>query len=80
MLYQLSGFIDADKIHSDAFPALVADVSAGEHGIIALAFGKSYSLLKFLKKFRLSYMSYLHLILNFSSFFIWCVCVCGGGG
>ncbi|TKY51312.1 hypothetical protein E2542_SST22823 [Spatholobus suberectus] len=39
MLYQLSGFIDADKIHSDACPALVADVSAGEHGIIALAFG-----------------------------------------
>ncbi|XP_029126404.1 uncharacterized protein LOC109795053 isoform X2 [Cajanus cajan] len=39
MLYQLSGFIDADKIHSDACPAIVADVSAGDHGIIALAFG-----------------------------------------
>ncbi|KAG2401581.1 uncharacterized protein HKW66_Vig0193830 [Vigna angularis] len=39
MLYQLSGFIDAGKVHSDAFPALVADVSAGEHGITALAFG-----------------------------------------
>ncbi|RDY03651.1 hypothetical protein CR513_12743, partial [Mucuna pruriens] len=39
MLHQLSGFIDTDKIHSDACPALVADVSAGEHGIIALAFG-----------------------------------------
>ncbi|XP_027363915.1 uncharacterized protein LOC113871197 isoform X2 [Abrus precatorius] len=41
MLYQLSGFIDTDKIHSDAFPALVADLSAGEHGIIALAFGNT---------------------------------------
>ncbi|KAH1139732.1 hypothetical protein GYH30_028894 [Glycine max] len=39
MLCQLSGFIDTDKIHSDACPELVADVSAGEHGIIALAFG-----------------------------------------
>ncbi|KAJ1385007.1 hypothetical protein SESBI_42074 [Sesbania bispinosa] len=38
-LYQLSGFLDTDKIHSDACPALVADVSAGEKGIIALAFG-----------------------------------------
>uniref|UniRef100_K7N3R9 SLH domain-containing protein n=1 Tax=Glycine max TaxID=3847 RepID=K7N3R9_SOYBN len=34
MLCQLSGFIDTDKIHTDACPALVADVSAGEHGII----------------------------------------------
>ncbi|KAL2334723.1 hypothetical protein Fmac_015936 [Flemingia macrophylla] len=39
MLYQLSGFIDTDKIHPNACPALVADLSAGEHGIIALAFG-----------------------------------------
>ncbi|XP_027924200.1 uncharacterized protein LOC114181821 isoform X3 [Vigna unguiculata] len=38
-LYQLSGFLDADKIHPNACPALVADLSAGEHGIIALAFG-----------------------------------------
>ncbi|KAK7380323.1 hypothetical protein VNO78_32831 [Psophocarpus tetragonolobus] len=38
-LYQLSGFIDTDKIHPNACPALVADLSAGEHGIIALAFG-----------------------------------------
>jgi len=43
MLYRLSGFIDADKMHSDA------DVSAGERGITARAFGKSYSLLKYLK-------------------------------
>ncbi|KHN21758.1 hypothetical protein D0Y65_027917 [Glycine soja] len=49
MLCQLSGFIDTDKIHSDACPELVADVSAGEHGIIALAFGKSYYLFKSLK-------------------------------
>ncbi|WVZ13862.1 hypothetical protein V8G54_011428 [Vigna mungo] len=38
-LYQLSGFLDTDKIHPNACPALVADLSAGEHGIIALAFG-----------------------------------------
>ncbi|CAJ1977036.1 unnamed protein product [Sphenostylis stenocarpa] len=38
MLYQLSGFIDADKIHSVALPALVADVSTGAQGITALAF------------------------------------------
>ncbi|XP_022140921.1 uncharacterized protein LOC111011467 isoform X2 [Momordica charantia] len=39
MLHQVSGFIDTDKIHPDACPALVADLSVGEHGIIALAFG-----------------------------------------
>ncbi|XP_028790724.1 uncharacterized protein LOC114746657 isoform X1 [Neltuma alba] len=38
-LYQISGFIDTDRIHLDACPALVADISAGEQGIIALAFG-----------------------------------------
>ncbi|PON51725.1 GPI-anchored adhesin-like protein [Parasponia andersonii] len=39
VLYQLSGFIDTDKIHPDACPAFVADLSAGEQGIIALSFG-----------------------------------------
>lgn len=39
ILHQLSGFIDIDKIDPDAWPALVADVSAGEQGIVALAFG-----------------------------------------
>ncbi|XWS50498.1 hypothetical protein CRYUN_Cryun12cG0092300 [Craigia yunnanensis] len=39
ILYKLSGFIDIDKINPDAWPALVADLSAGEQGIIALAFG-----------------------------------------
>ncbi|GAV79303.1 hypothetical protein CFOL_v3_22768 [Cephalotus follicularis] len=38
-LYQLSGFIDIDKINPDAWPALIADLSSGEQGIIALAFG-----------------------------------------
>ncbi|XVF09893.1 hypothetical protein REPUB_Repub07fG0136200 [Reevesia pubescens] len=38
-IYQISGFIDIDKINPDAWPALVADLSAGEQGIIALAFG-----------------------------------------
>lgn len=40
-LYQVSGFIDIDNINPDAWPALVADASAGEQGIVALAFGKS---------------------------------------
>ena len=66
MLYQLSGFIDADKIHPNACPALVADLSAGEHGIIALAFGKSYSLSK-------SSTIFSHLLRSFFFFF-------GGGG
>lgn len=39
MLHQVSGFIDTDKIHPDACPALVADLSVGEQGIVALAFG-----------------------------------------
>lgn len=39
VLYEVSGFIDTDKIHPDACPALVADLSAGEQGITALAFG-----------------------------------------
>lgn len=39
ILYKLSGFIDIDKINPDAWPALVADLSVGEQGIIALAFG-----------------------------------------
>ncbi|XP_030532962.1 uncharacterized protein LOC115742673 isoform X2 [Rhodamnia argentea] len=38
-LRRVSGFIDIDKINPDAYPALVADLSAGEQGIIALAFG-----------------------------------------
>lgn len=38
-LQQLSGFIDLDKINPDAWPALLADLSAGENGIISLAFG-----------------------------------------
>ncbi|XP_022887095.1 uncharacterized protein LOC111402992 isoform X2 [Olea europaea var. sylvestris] len=38
-LQQLSGFIDIDKIHPDAWPALVADLAAGEQGIITLALG-----------------------------------------
>ncbi|GMI95433.1 hypothetical protein like AT5G23890 [Hibiscus trionum] len=39
ILYQLSGFIDIDKINPDAWPALMADLSTGEQGITALAFG-----------------------------------------
>ncbi|XWS61180.1 hypothetical protein CRYUN_Cryun07bG0103600 [Craigia yunnanensis] len=39
IFYQISGFIDIDKINPDAWPALVADLSGGEQGIIALAFG-----------------------------------------
>ncbi|CAA7023396.1 unnamed protein product [Microthlaspi erraticum] len=39
MLFQLSGFIDIDKINPDAWPAIIADLSTGEQGIAALAFG-----------------------------------------
>lgn len=39
ILQQLSGFIDIDKINQDAWPALVADLAAGEQSIITLAFG-----------------------------------------
>ncbi|KAL3834411.1 hypothetical protein ACJIZ3_009147 [Penstemon smallii] len=38
-LQQLSGFIDIDKINPDAWPALAADLAAGEQGITTLAFG-----------------------------------------
>ncbi|XP_024011803.1 uncharacterized protein LOC18016368 isoform X2 [Eutrema salsugineum] len=40
-LYQLSGFLDIDKIDPEAWPALIADLSAGEDGITALAFGRT---------------------------------------
>ena len=40
ILQQCSGFIDIDKINPDAWPALIADLSAGEQGIVALAFGE----------------------------------------
>lgn len=39
MLWQKSGFIDIDKIHEDAWPALFADLSSGEQSIVAVAFG-----------------------------------------
>ncbi|XP_042432295.1 uncharacterized protein LOC122018900 isoform X1 [Zingiber officinale] len=40
-LYQCSGYIDIHKINPDAWPALVADLSSGEQGISALAFGRT---------------------------------------
>ncbi|KAL1226201.1 hypothetical protein V5N11_010044 [Cardamine amara subsp. amara] len=39
LLYEVSGFIDIDKINPDAWPAIIADLSTGEQGIAALAFG-----------------------------------------
>ncbi|KAG2242941.1 hypothetical protein Bca52824_095219 [Brassica carinata] len=39
ILYELSGFIDIDRINPDAWPAIIADLSTGEQGIAALAFG-----------------------------------------
>nr|GEY30882.1 plectin-like isoform X5 [Tanacetum cinerariifolium] len=39
ILQQCSGFIDIDKINQDAWPALLADLSVGEQGIVSLAFG-----------------------------------------
>lgn len=43
-MYQLTGYVDINKISQDAWPALVTDVSAGEQGITALAFGNSFFL------------------------------------
>ncbi|KAK8951512.1 hypothetical protein KSP39_PZI004875 [Platanthera zijinensis] len=39
LLYQISGFIDIDKIDPGAWPALLADISSGDQSIISLAFG-----------------------------------------
>ena len=36
----VSGYIDIDKIDTAAWPALVADLAAGDQSITALAFGK----------------------------------------
>lgn len=49
-LYQLSGFLDIDKINPEAWPALIADLSAGENGITALAFGEFDSYASLSKK------------------------------
>ncbi|KAM0864987.1 hypothetical protein ACQ4PT_043558 [Festuca glaucescens] len=38
-LYKTSGYIDIDKIDASAWPALAADLSAGDQSISALAFG-----------------------------------------
>ncbi|KAG2580895.1 hypothetical protein PVAP13_6KG276080 [Panicum virgatum] len=38
-LYKASGYIDIDKIDTAAWPALVADLAAGDQSITALAFG-----------------------------------------
>ncbi|WVZ61382.1 hypothetical protein U9M48_011267 [Paspalum notatum var. saurae] len=38
-LLKASGYIDIDKINTAAWPALVADLGAGDHSITALAFG-----------------------------------------
>ncbi|XP_044946202.1 uncharacterized protein LOC123395289 [Hordeum vulgare subsp. vulgare] len=38
-LYKTSGYIDIDKIDAAAWPALVADLGAGDQSITALAFG-----------------------------------------
>ncbi|KAH7426981.1 hypothetical protein KP509_10G025100 [Ceratopteris richardii] len=35
------GFIDLEKVHKDAWPALLMDISAGEQSIIALTFGRT---------------------------------------
>lgn len=70
MLYQISGFIDTDKIHPNACPALVADLSTGEQGIIALAFGKFCSLCKSFKIFNDMLDSEFFFIILFELFLI----------
>ena len=42
-LQEVSGFIDVDRVHKDARPALMADLVSDEHSIIASAFGKSWT-------------------------------------
>ncbi|KAG8098998.1 hypothetical protein GUJ93_ZPchr0013g34732 [Zizania palustris] len=38
-MYKASGYIDVDRINAAAWPALVADLGAGDQSITALAFG-----------------------------------------
>jgi hypothetical protein len=38
-LQKESGFVDIDQIHKDAWPALMADLTATKPSIIASAFG-----------------------------------------
>lgn len=38
-MYKASGYMDVDKINAAAWPALVADLDAGDQSITALAFG-----------------------------------------
>lgn len=39
-MYKASGYMDVDKINAAAWPALVADLDAGDQSITALAFGR----------------------------------------
>jgi hypothetical protein len=41
-LFKVSGYIDIDKINTAAWPALVADLGAGDQSITALSFGKLF--------------------------------------
>lgn len=41
-LLKASGYIDIDRINKAAWPALVADLGAGDQSISALAFGKLF--------------------------------------
>ncbi|XP_041992929.1 uncharacterized protein LOC121743665 isoform X2 [Salvia splendens] len=41
IVQQLTRFMDIDNVNTDAWPAVVADVAAGDKGIIALAFGNT---------------------------------------
>lgn len=41
-LLKASGYIDIDRINAAAWPALVADLGAGDQSITALAFGKLF--------------------------------------
>jgi hypothetical protein len=41
-LFKASGYIDIDKINRAAWPALVADLGAGDQSITAHAFGKLF--------------------------------------
>uniref|UniRef100_A0A453MMX5 SLH domain-containing protein n=1 Tax=Aegilops tauschii subsp. strangulata TaxID=200361 RepID=A0A453MMX5_AEGTS len=67
-LYKTSGYIDIDKIDTAAWPALVADLGAGDQSITALAFGSLYFYL-FLLTFGSWTVAKTHLLTGFTRLF-----------
>jgi hypothetical protein len=67
-LYKISGYIDIDKIDASAWPALAADLGAGDHSISALAFGRLlYSFPSFFGSLMITKSLFLKVLQDFSS-------------